>query len=316
MHALTIVCPVDYSDCSKRALRYAGALTDHFGARLVVLHVFDPLLASAAQLHQFQLLGEDGQRELAVFVEEHLSRELRRSSRLEQVLTVGAAGSQIVELATRRAADLVVMGTHGFSGVRKAFFGSTLQAVLRTIRIPVLAVPLVDHRQAAIRAPLIAAGPVLAPVDFSPESEAAARAAAGLAGALHVPLALLHVVEPAARVARGWQYAAAAGDRTAVQDPAMRMSELAESIGPGSDVVTYILHGDPAEIIARQAREKHAALIVMSLGSSARGGRPPGSIAYRVLCLAPVPVLAIAETAAGHAYVAHLHQQAGAVDAR
>lgn len=109
MHALTIVCPVDYSDCSKRALRYAGALTDHFGARLVVLHVFDPLLASAAHLHQFELLGEDGQRELADFVEEHLSREVRGSNRLEQVLTVGAAGSQIVELATRRAADLVVM---------------------------------------------------------------------------------------------------------------------------------------------------------------------------------------------------------------
>jgi nucleotide-binding universal stress UspA family protein len=45
VHALTIVCPVDYSDCSKRALRFAGALAEHFGARLVVMHVFDPLVA-------------------------------------------------------------------------------------------------------------------------------------------------------------------------------------------------------------------------------------------------------------------------------
>ena len=41
MHALTIVCPVDYSDGWKRALRFGGALAEHFGARPVVLHVFD-----------------------------------------------------------------------------------------------------------------------------------------------------------------------------------------------------------------------------------------------------------------------------------
>ena len=48
VQALTIVCPVDDSDCSKRALRYAGALAEHFGARLVVLHVFCPLGAGGA----------------------------------------------------------------------------------------------------------------------------------------------------------------------------------------------------------------------------------------------------------------------------
>ena len=57
VHALTIVCPVDYSDCSKRALHYAGALAEHFGARLVVLHVFDPMLVASSSIHQRDLLG-------------------------------------------------------------------------------------------------------------------------------------------------------------------------------------------------------------------------------------------------------------------
>jgi hypothetical protein len=64
MHRLTIVCPIDYSDCSKRALRFAGALAEHFGARLVVLHVFDPSIAGTAALHNFDITGSVGQQEL------------------------------------------------------------------------------------------------------------------------------------------------------------------------------------------------------------------------------------------------------------
>lgn len=294
MHALTIVCPVDYSDCSKRALRFAGALAEHFGARLVVLHVFDPLIAGAAALHQFDLTGADGQEELRYFVEEHLAVTLRDGKQLERILVLGTPGHEIIKLAREREADLLVMGTHGFSGARKALFGSTLQGVLRRAHVPVLAVPILDHREAGIQAPLISTGPVLAPVDFSPESRAAARAAAGLAAALGLPLTLLHV--------------SAHGHRKRVADPAALMGELAASLGADVAITTRIVDGEPAEQIARLAREKRSAVIVMSLGSSAMRRRKPGSIAYRVLCLAPVPVLALPETSSGRFYVDYLHR--------
>ena len=316
MHALTIVCPVDYSDCSKRALRFAGALAEHFGARLVVMHVFDPLIAGTAALHQFDVTGTDGQEELRYFTEDHLPASVRDSKRLERVLLLGSPGREIVKLARERDADLLVMGTHGFSGVRKAFFGSTLKGVLRRAHVPVLAVPIHDHREAGIQAPLISTGPVLAPVDFSAESRAAARAAAGLAAALGLPLMLLHVIARPNPGSVGWEQRSTHGDRTAVADPATLMGELVASLGADASISTRIVDGAPAEQIARLAREKRSALIVMSLGSSAMRRRKPGSIAYRVLCLAPVPVLALPETSSGRFYVHYLHHGAGASNPR
>lgn len=303
MHALTIVCPVDYSDCSKRALRFAGALAEHFGARLVVLHVFDPLVASAAALHHFDLTGADGQEELQNFIEGHLPASVRNGERLDRELRVGSPGREILKAVRSRDADLLVMGTHGFSGVRKAVFGSTLQGVLRRARVPVLAVPILDHREAGIQAPLIPTGPVLAPVDFSPESRAAARTAAGLAEALGLPLMLLHAVaEPHPGSA---ERGTSARGRTAA-DPATLMGELAGSLGNGTPISTLIVDGEPAEQIARLARDTLSPLIVMSLGSSAMRRRKPGSIAYGVLCLARVPVLALPETSSGQLRVQYL----------
>jgi universal stress protein A len=119
VHVLTIVCPVDYSECSKRALHYARALTERFPARLVVLHVFDPMLVAATSIQQVQLLGNDGKEELRIFVEDHLPASVR-DHRLELVLKMGSPSVEILKVATAHDADLLVLGTHGFSGVRKA----------------------------------------------------------------------------------------------------------------------------------------------------------------------------------------------------
>ena len=313
MHTLTIVCPVDYSDCSARALRFAGALADHFRTRLVVMHALDPLLAATAGLHRFDLTGTNEQRTLRSFVDEHIPNSLRDGMELEIVLTIGSPGLEIITLASSRDADLVVMGTHGFSRVRRAVFGSTLQSVLRRAPLPVLAVPSFDHHDPRIHRPLISSGPVLAPVDFSPESRAAAHAAAGVARALALPLLLVHAVAPPNPASTGW-HGAAHGERTSVTDPEKQMADLVRALGTDIPIESRIVCGEPAEQIARLAREKRSAVVVMSLArpSTHRPHHTPGSIAYRVLCLAPVPVLALPETASGRLYVQYLHHGAGA----
>lgn len=123
-------------------------------------------------------------------------------------------------------------------------------------------------------------------------------------------MALLHVVPPGPR-SIGMPGAATHRDRTTPADPATLMGELAASLESDVPIVTRIVDGDPAEQIARLAREAGSAAIVMSLGSSAMR-RKPGSIAYRVLCLAPVPVLALPETPSGRLHVQYLHQGAHA----
>jgi universal stress protein A len=315
MHALTIVCPVDYSDCSKRALRYAGALAEYFDATLAVVHVFDPMLTAATAIQQFDLLGPEGDEDLRLFTESHLPVRVR-DHRFERVLTVGSPGAEILKLVTAHGADLVVMGTHGFSGMKKLFFGSTLKAVLANARTAVLAVPLGDHREVPIEAPLISSGPIVVPVDCSPQSRSATRAAAGLARALNLRMSLLHVIVPRQAGAWGWQHTTAPGARTGIAEPRAMLNELADSFGAGVEVTTEILHGNPAVEIARYAREKRAAFIVMSLRSSAMHERSPGSVAYRVLCLAPVPILALPAATSGHTYFEHPKQRVRLAEAR
>jgi nucleotide-binding universal stress UspA family protein len=194
----------------------------------------------------------------------------------------GSAAPEIVEYASHREADLIVMGTHGLTGVRKVLFGSTTSRVLRDSDVPVLAVPPAGSGLGDSGTPLAGPGPIVAPVDFSAESEAAAYLAADVARELSRPLLLLHVVD-------GHSKPAAASGKDAVSIAEAVLHRLAEAIGGDPEV--RVVEGVPAQEIARCALEREAILIVMALTGTNQQPRP-GSVAYRVLCLAPVPVLA------------------------
>ena len=289
MHPPTIVCAVDYSDCSRRALRSAGALTAHFGARLFVLHVADALRLGAVGLEQ--IMGDKGRDELQPFVAANLHPAPWRGHDPELVVVLGSPAHEIARFADECRADLIVIGSHGYTGARKAFFGSTAREVLRLAQVPVLALPL--GGDAAVSSPLIASGPVVAPVDFSAESCAAAHVAAGLARALDLPLVLMHVAYD--ETGRRWA-------ETALQ-------HLAATLDPHLPIDVRLRAGDPGDEIARIARDDQASVVVMSLASALRiPGQPPGSVAYRVLCHAPSPILALPATPSGSIFISHLHR--------
>lgn len=293
MHAFRIVCPVDYSDCSRRALRYAGALAAHFGTRLSVVHVADPILPGGIVVHDLELFSDDGRGELHRFVKDNLRPQPPRGFEPDVTLMLGAPAREIVRFAEQHAADLIVMGTHGYSGARKAYFGSTAEFVLRHSRVPVLAVPLASTQEADVVAPLISSGPVIAPVDFSAESAAAAHAAAGLARALGLGLILLHVEEP-----------------LSPPDAETKLDELALALDHYMPVDTRIARGNPGDEIASMAREENASVVVLSLASSARRLRNlPGAVAYSVLCQTTTPTLALPATESGHIFVTHMQRQ-------
>ena len=87
---------------------------------------------------------------------------------LETAIRTGKAEVEIPEDVTaERGADLIVMGTHGLSGVRKMFFGSVTERVLRQTSIPVLAAPLTDRSIVSLsdRQPVVKIGTMMAPVE-------------------------------------------------------------------------------------------------------------------------------------------------------
>jgi len=288
----SILCPVDFSPHAARALRYAVALAGMAGAKLTVAWIEDLLLARAAVVYAIDPKGEQARTDLREFVAGALPSGVSRMPEPDLVVSVGTPEREILKIARKRHAELIVMGTHGLSGYQKMFFGSTTERVLRQTKIPVLAVPLTEGAIPVNTEGHLKVGTVVVAVDLGEQSKTLAGFGAGLARVLQAHPVILHVVETGSAPAR-WRPAIEAQQRSA-QDEAQQALSLLDPESGEARAETVVLPGRPAEQIAAFAEARHAGLIVMGIISRrGRFGARPGSNAYRVLTLAPAPVLVV-----------------------
>src|SRR5687768_10180437 len=109
-----ILCPVDFSEASRGALRYGKAIAEHFGGRLVVLAVEDPLLTEAVDLGTGVVWDpEDTRRELSRFAARALGGNPLKSAEVVYEVAVGKPAKQILHVAQENGCELIVMSTHG-----------------------------------------------------------------------------------------------------------------------------------------------------------------------------------------------------------
>ena len=204
------------------------------------------------------------------------------------IVKAGDPAREIIELVEGERIDLVVMGTHGLGGYRKMFFGSVTERVLRRASVPVLAVPVTEFPsvQFADESPVMAIGRVMAPLDLTAAPERAAEAAALVARSFAVLLLLVHVVAPI-HASSLWQEPLQAQQRIRLARAREHLERLAAALSRDLVVDVRVELGRPADEIAAMAVESRAGLIVISLKGEG------GGFAYRVLCLAQVPVLAL-----------------------
>src|SRR5262245_23299987 len=116
----SILCPIDYSDASAGALRYAAAIAEHFATRLIVLTVEDPLLTAVMDLGT-GVHWTDGtsKREIATFVSDVFGDDATTLAMCEYDVAVGKPPVEILRVARERPCDLIVMSSHGQTGARK-----------------------------------------------------------------------------------------------------------------------------------------------------------------------------------------------------
>jgi universal stress protein A len=138
----SVLCPVDFSEHSRRALAYGAAIALDAKAALHVVYVTESLLvaAAAAAFHNRQLTGRSA-RELQEFVDATLPPRIRTRLGVTTRLAVGNTADQILKAAARNRCDLIVVGTHGKNAVNRVIVGSTTLDLLQRSTVPVLAIP-------------------------------------------------------------------------------------------------------------------------------------------------------------------------------
>jgi len=146
-----ILVPVDFSEPSRAALDYAATLARAFGATLDVLHVWetpsfaprgsDVVSVGAGELSLDDLIRRNAGEALDAFVEEARKRGIGvRAARAER----GLAAHAIVDAAKIGNYDLIVIGTHGRTGLPRVLLGSVAENVVRHAHCPVLSVRTAD----------------------------------------------------------------------------------------------------------------------------------------------------------------------------
>ena len=289
----SVLCPVDFSDASKAALGYAVALASTVHAVLTVATVDDPLLAAgAAAAYGDGWLKQESVKRLNELLFETLDGRPPAVAQLNLDVVEGKPAPEILRLAQLRRADLIVISTHGRSGVRKWVLGSTVERVLRDTTIPVLVTPpdgaaphTLDQARLAIRR-------VFVPIDFTVATPQQVRVASGIAEALGASIELAHIAEPLFGPP-GHERFVAHLRKTRELHAQSTLHELLGGLPPAVRPTFVTASGDPAAEIARLALRCDADLLVMGLHSSIGGGPRMGAVTYRVLCRTHKLVLAL-----------------------
>lgn len=275
-----ILMAIDFSPSSDAALDYAVAIARRYGSRIYMTHVIRPDVYQLVSPEAMETVLDQARH----YAEQQMAKVLV-SGRIRGVphqvlLGQGELWTVFSQLIEEHEIDLIVVGTHGRTGLKKMLMGSVAERVFRMAPCPVLTV--------GPRVPLDAVkrrGPrqILYATDFSATAEGAAGYALSLAQEHRSNLSLLHVLE---------------GDRFDPVKAAAAENRLKSLVPPGDELCCspefHVVSGHPADEILKTAGELNADLIVLGVRHPDFSiSQLPPATAYKVVCSAHCPVLTI-----------------------
>jgi nucleotide-binding universal stress UspA family protein len=296
-----ILFATDFSEASERALPYAAAISHRYGSHLHVVHVMSP--------SSYIVSTEFGSPVIMESMHEAASADSRQrmaalTSDLKAVphhtyVREGDLWECLSSIIRTHKIDLLVVGTHGRTGVGKLVLGSKAEEILRQAPCPVLTVgarvsgraklPAIEG-EGRVHVPIeISLRQIVYATDFSPESLAAAPFATSLAQEFQAKLTLLHAMEKYENIGRP----------PGPVDLALQRLEMLvpEEASLWCSPRATVQFGPPADCILQEAQDSKADLIVLGVRSaSGRLGAAthlPWAIAHQVITQALCPVLTI-----------------------
>jgi len=285
--AAPLVCGIDFSVDSRRALVFAANLAGRLQRPLTVVTVIDPLLAEAADLTTGAgRFAADAVRELEALAADCVATAEGEAPRLTVSTETGSPAAALLDLAAREDAFLVAVGAQGLGRGKRLLLGSTTLRLLRRADRPILSVPptafdadSVDH--------------VLWGTDLGPVAAQAGLVADQLAVKLSVPLTVVHAVEPVVVPAQ-WDAVVAKVLDSRRAEAETRVAAVIRSLK--SPATAHVRVGKAVEVLGEAGREGRP---LIALGLESHDGHRPGTLAYQMLSESKAPVLAVPATPNG-----------------
>ncbi len=142
-----ILCPIDHSDCSKEALKYAVSFAMKDNAKLYLLHIVDiRSFNESIDAISKQMLDEETLNQLKSKLLDCIPGEIRQDMDVEAHVVQGIPFTEIISYAKANDIDMIVIGTHGRTGIVHMMMGSVSEKVVRKAHCPVLAVRKSGHK--------------------------------------------------------------------------------------------------------------------------------------------------------------------------
>jgi nucleotide-binding universal stress UspA family protein len=290
-----ILVATDFSEASKPALAWAEAITELNKGQLFVLHAVPPEPHPPVPLDPLPASADRELVEAKLNFKKNVAMPLG-STHHEEILKRGPVAEAVLDTIRRKTIDLLVLGTHGRTGLKKLVIGSTAEELFRCAPCPVLTVGPSAARIGPIRKVLFA-------TDFGPSSLQALPYAIDLANSTGGELTLLHLVSPfpVDFVGPLWY----PGDDVVEREEIVgkqRMKQLRDLLPSSSGLKCSVKHRVEfhfvPEGILDAARASQADVIVMgvkqsSMSASRLAAHMPWAIAHEVVCRAACPVLTI-----------------------
>jgi nucleotide-binding universal stress UspA family protein len=281
-----ILLPIDFSDRSAGAARYAKSLAARFQAEIILLHVVTP------PQYEFGALDVGGSMigELYRHQSEHASKELTRfrfaalgGLNVRETVLEGDPAQKVVECARDEATGLIVMPTHGYGPFRRFILGSNTAKVLHDADCPVWTGV---HLDTASAEESISVNNVLCAIDLGSHSGKTLAWAAWLGSSFGARLSLLHVASCSP------DQAGPPGDVAFDPREAARR-ELTRLQGSRQFAEVLVESGEPAPVICDAAARLAADVLVIGRGSAAGVFGRLRTNAYAIIRQSPCPVVSV-----------------------
>jgi nucleotide-binding universal stress UspA family protein len=135
-----ILVPVDFSEHSQKALRYALAFAKQFDAEVTLVHIVEQMVYPGDWMYPPLAVTDFATEKREQMVERLRSLDEGSGLKTQHIVRLGRAWQEVVEIAKEQHTDMIILATHGYTGLKHVLLGSVAEKIVRHAPCPVLSV--------------------------------------------------------------------------------------------------------------------------------------------------------------------------------